>query len=167
MRHAPRVPGRQAFSLAEMLVVVSIIGVLAAVAVPGYNASFNNSKAAMARNICETLNRAVHRFNEGNYELVLADDTTGTTTEFAILRTLQYRDPLYPRVGSPYMRDDWNPTSSNNTSDYRVQWTGTLFKLLTPGTAGWGLKLVFDCSDLTTHYQFPTGYTPVATTYTP
>jgi prepilin-type N-terminal cleavage/methylation domain-containing protein len=152
---------RRGFSLVEMLIVVAILGIISAVTIPGFQSSYKASQAAMARNLVETLNTAVYKFNEGNYELILTADPTTANDEMAILRTLQYRSPVNPVVGTPYLPPRWNPVTSSSTSDYRAQWTGTLFKLLLPGTTGFGLKLVFDASDLTTPYVFPTGYTIV------
>lgn len=147
-------------SLVEVLVSISIVAILSMLAIPSYMNYFGTSKETLAGTVLETLNTAVHRFNEGNYELRVSPGTgTDAAVELAVVRTLQYRNPLNPRVGSPYIHNHWNPTASSNVNDYRLQWKGTLFGLLTPGTSGSGLKVVFDGGDLTTPYVFPSNFT--------
>jgi prepilin-type N-terminal cleavage/methylation domain-containing protein len=152
---------RRGMSLTEVLTVVSIIGILAAVAVPIYSSTFGNSQSTVAENTLETLNAAVHSFNEINYELVLTTADTNGQNEMAILQTLQYRSPTNPSPSSPYMDPAWSPTISSSTSDYRLVWQGTLFTLVSPGTSGTGLKVAFDGSDFGTSYSYPSGYTTV------
>ncbi len=89
-------PRKQGLSLTEMLIVVSILGILAAVAVPIYSNTFGNSESAIASNTLETLNAAVHSFNEINYELVLTTADSNAANELAILHTLQYRSSTNP-----------------------------------------------------------------------
>ena len=146
------------FSLPEIIAVIGIIGVLASAAVVAIPSILGTSKSTVARNLVETLNTGLHRFNQSNYELIYTA-TNAATDELTVLRTLQYRDPALPAVGSPYVRNDWNPATSSSASDYRVVWTGSIFKLLEPGAAGTGLKVKFDGSDFGTPYAFPAGYT--------
>ncbi len=146
------------FSMAEIIVVICVIGLLAAIALPAYVNSVEGVQNGVAINSTETLNNAIHRFNEINYEMVVTA-TSGTTEEIKIFQTLQYRDPIYPMPGSPYIRQDWNPTVSSNTKDYRIQWTGKLFKLLGPGTTGSGILVARDGGDLGVPYTVPTNFT--------
>ena len=152
---------QQGFSLLEVLVAVAIIGILAAVAISSMSGTLTQTQAAIASNSEETLNTAVHRYNEVNGELIYTPTGTGSD-ELTILRTLQYRNPINPTVGSPYIVPNWNPVESSNTNDYRLAWQGTLFTLLNPGESGTGLRVAFDGSDMSTPYVFPSGYTPVA-----
>ena len=152
---------RRGLTLAEMITVVGVLGVMAAVAVPIYSNTFGNSEAAIAGNTLETLNAAVHSFNEVNYELVLTGANTGGQNELAILHTLQYRSTTNPTFGSPYMDPNWCPTVSSSTKDFRLVWNGTLFTMVSPGTSGTGLKVAFDSTDFGKSYSFPTNYTTV------
>ena len=150
---------RLGMSLVELLMVVGVIATLSAIAIPAYTGSVDTSRATFAREMVENLNGAVHRFAEGNYELVVTAVDGDTSDELAVLRTLQYKRPLYPVPGSPYFRPNWNPVSSSSTADFRIKWTGRLFTLVSPGTTGTGLKVDFNNTDFTTNYQFPANYT--------
>nr|WP_281270211.1 prepilin-type N-terminal cleavage/methylation domain-containing protein [Roseimicrobium gellanilyticum] len=147
-------------SLPEVLIVLVILSVLLALAIPQYQGVFGSSQAVVARNLLETLNSAVHRFGQGNGELVITPFAVTTGDEYDVLRRLQWRNPDNPRPGSPYMRPDWNPEVSSNTADYRLRWEGTLYALVPPGTSGTGFKVIFDGSDITTPFIFPPGYNP-------
>lgn len=147
------------FSLAEVLTVIAVIGILAALAIPHVGGVLTPSRVAVARNLVETLNGAVHRFNQTNYELLFTGVSVSGQDEMLILRTMQYRDPDNPAPGSPYMRNDWNPAISSNTADYRLMWSGTLYRLLEPGQPGAGLKVDFEAGDLGTPFIFPPGFT--------
>jgi prepilin-type N-terminal cleavage/methylation domain-containing protein len=146
------------FSLSEVLVTVAVIGVLAGVAIPIYSNLLSPSKEVVARNLLEVLNTGVHRFNQSNYELLFTGVAPSGQDEMLILRTMQYREPANPKVGSPYVRNDWNPLISNSADDYRIMWMGNLFKLLVPGQAGTGMKVDFDGKDLGVPFVFPEGF---------
>lgn len=157
-RHrAPRL-GQHGYTLTELLVVIGVIGVLAAIAIPQLGGIFKPSKETLARNTLETVNNAVHRFNQTNYELLLTAIASGQD-EMQVLRTLQYRSPSNPMPGSPYMRLDWSPETSGNSEDYRLMWMGNLYKLLLPGESGTGIKVQFDAADLGKPYVFPADFT--------
>ena len=149
---------RDGFSLVEMITTVGILGVLAAMSVYAMRVSIGQSKKVIANNTKETLNTAVHRFNTANYELYWAPIPLSGQDEMVVLRTIQYRDPAAPKPGAPYVRIDWNPVISNNINDYRLQWKGTLFALVEPGTAGYGLKVDLEGGDLGVPYTFPPNF---------
>jgi type II secretory pathway pseudopilin PulG len=145
--------------LTELLVTIAVIGVLAAVAIPSTINIYAPSKEAIARNLLESLNGAIHRFNQTNYELLYTAVSASGQDEIHVLRTMQYRDPNNPKPGSPYMRVDWNPVTSSSTADYRIMWMGNVYKLLSPGQQGTGIKVNFDGADLGVPYVFPAGFT--------
>lgn len=148
---------RQAgFSLAEVIVVIAIIAVLSGVSVVAFRSMKASAQLAVAQNSLETLNQGIHRFNEANYEIYYSGSPG--ITEMQILRTLQYRNPDNPATGSPYVRPDWNPTVSASTDDYRLVWTGTLYTLAGPGTAGKGLRVDFTGADMGVPYAFPPNF---------
>jgi prepilin-type N-terminal cleavage/methylation domain-containing protein len=147
-------------SLPEVIVVLAILSTLLALAIPQFKGMFGASQDVLARNFVETLNSAVHRYGQRNGEVVVTPVAASGGDEYNVLRRLQWRDPENPRPGSPYMRPDWNPEVSSQSSDYRLQWNGSLFALVPPGTTGTGFKVMFDGSDITTPFVFPPGYNP-------
>lgn len=151
--------GSAGVSIIELIVVIAVIAVIAAVAIPRFSDMTESSRAAIAKNALETLNTAVHRFNMSNYELLFTGVAPSGQDEMLILRTMQYRHPDNPKPGSPYMRNDWNPEISSSAEDYRLMWTGTIYKMISPGEAGTGLKVSFDGSDLGTAFVFPPNFT--------
>ena len=150
---------RRGFSLTEVIVVVAVIGIIAMIAIPRFANLTPSAKAVIATNAMETLNTAVHRFNMSNYELLFNAVAPSGQDEMLILRTIQYRNPDNPKPGSPYMRNDWNPAISSSSDDYRLMWTGSLYKMVPPGEVGTGLKVMFDASDLGTAFVFPPNFT--------
>lgn len=157
MKGTTRMP--RGISIVEIIVVIAVISVIAAIAIPRYSDLTSSSRAAIAKNALETVNTGVHRFNMSNYELLFTGVAPSGQDEMLILRTMQYRNPDNPKPGSPYIRNDWNPEISSSMDDYRMMWTGTLYKMLPPGTSGTGLKVVFDASDLGTPFVFPPNFT--------
>lgn len=148
------------FSMTELVIVISIMGVLAGVAVMPMNQFLGGSKDALAMSRQETLNQALYRFAQQNYELLFnaMDDSVGD--EMVILRTLQYRDPNINRAqpGAPFMDPRYNPVTSSDASVHRLRWTGRLFELLKPGQSGTGLLMNFDGTDFTTAFVFPPNF---------
>lgn len=146
--------------MSEMVIVISIMGVLAAVVVAPMSQFYGASKDALAAARQETLNQGLHRFAQQNYEL-LFDAMDGTISdEMVILRTLQYRDPNINRAqpGSPYMDPRYNPVSSSDSKVHRLRWTGKLFELLKPGQNGTGILMDFEGRDFTTAFDFPPNF---------
>jgi len=148
------------FSMSEMVIVVSIMGVLAGVAVMPMNQFLGASKDALASSRQETLNQAVYRFAQQNYELLFDPMNGSIADEMVILRTLQYRDPNINRAqpGSPYMDPRYNPVSSSDATVHRLRWTGRLFELLKPGQGGTGILMDFEGRDFTTAFDFPPNF---------
>ncbi len=162
MRRAPEHPGRSpasrsregGFSLSEIAVTISIIGVLATVCVMMMTGIVVGSKEAIATAKLEQLNKAVSEYNYSNLEIDpnrLSVQTANTSDEQMVLNALKYRDPVESKaaIGSPFILTDYNPVPSSSADDYRLMWAGRIFKLLKPGAAGTGFKVVFDGSDMT------------------
>ncbi|MEM0897545.1 MAG: hypothetical protein AAGJ79_11750 [Verrucomicrobiota bacterium] len=143
----------------EALLVVSILGILVGISIYSVSNSLSGSESAVASDLEGKLNVALKAHGQVNYEFNLAGDDNATTDEFAILRSLQWRDETVP--GSPFFTPFYNPTASNDSDDYRLRWNGSNFILVAPGEAGSGLKVDLTGSDQGTEYAFPGGYSPV------
>jgi prepilin-type N-terminal cleavage/methylation domain-containing protein len=155
---------RKAFSLTEVLATVAVTGVIAAIAIPSVGTIVEGSRRGVAGNVIETLNQAARNFGHSQWDLRTAPNAATGADELLILRTLQWRDPNPSgelNAAGPFMKPDWNPTTSSSSSDYRAEWTGSSWRLLEPGTGGSGLKIVFDGSDLGTPYVHAAGFVPV------
>jgi prepilin-type N-terminal cleavage/methylation domain-containing protein len=148
------------FSVTELIVVISIMGVLASIAVSSFNQFLSGSKDALAAERQEMFNQALHRFAQQNYEMLFGVMETSTADELAVLRTLQYRNPDIDRakIGSPYMDPRYNPVPSSSTAQYRMRWTGRMYELLKPGRTGTGLLMDFEGTDFTTPFAFPPNF---------
>jgi len=70
---------RNAFSLLELLAVVVILGIIAAVVVPRVTTSSDSAKQAVNKHNIATLNQAVERYfvNEGVFPSALTDLVPG------------------------------------------------------------------------------------------
>ncbi len=148
------------FSMSELVIVISILGVLGSIVVPSFSQFLSGSKDALAATRQEALNQAVYRFAQQNYELVFNRADDSAADELVILRTLQYRDPNINRakVGSPYYDPRYNPVSSSDNSQYRLRWTGKIYELLMPGQSGSGVLVNFEGTDFTTAFVFPPNF---------
>lgn len=150
-------------SLVEMIITVAVIGILSALAVPTIGNIVEGSRRGVAENVIATLNKATREFGHSQWDLRTTPVPNSAADEIFILRTLQWRDPdlsgeLNPK--GPFMRNDWNPLTSTSTDDYRVEWLGSTWRLLEPDTAGAGLKIDFDGSDLGTPYIHDASFIP-------
>jgi len=144
-----------------MIVVISVVGILATVAIIQIIGATSGAQEIASRQKLETLNRAVAAHQEANIkdnlEFMLAADGA-VFDELKVLQQLQYRDPVRPSIGSPYMPLNYRPATSSSTDDYRLRWTGSNYVLLMPGVAGSGLKVAFDGSDFGPDFVHPPGY---------
>ena len=154
-------------SLTEVVITIAVIGIMAAIGVANFGDLTKGSKDTIARNLTETLNKATRNFSHANWDLRFNAVAASAGDEVMVLRSLQWREPdgaanqkeIYYK--GPYMRPDWNPDTSSSTDDWRIQWTGSSWKLLLPGTSGAGLKVDFEGNDLGTPFVFPDNFTPV------
>lgn len=155
---------RNGFSLVEVITTIAVIGILSAIAIPSIGNIVEGSRRGVAENVVQTLNKATRQFSHSQYDLRTTPIAASGGDEMLILRTLQWRDPdlsgeLNPK--GPFMKNDWNPSTSTSAEHYRAEWTGSTWRLLEPGTAGAGLRIVFDGSDLGTLYVHEAGFEPI------
>lgn len=161
-RHAP--VRFRAFSLVEAVTTIAIIGILASIAIPTIGKVKEGSRRGVAGNVIESLNKATKQFGHSQYDLRVTGNPATGGDELLILRTLQWRDPNPSgelNVPGPFMRTDWNPATSTSSADYRAEWTGSAWRLLEPGTAGAGLKINFEGSDLGQPYTHAADFQPI------
>lgn len=148
------------YSVTELVIVISIMGTLAGIAVGSYNQFLGGAKDALAQERLESLNQGLHRFAQHNYELLFSPVTNATADELVILRTLQCRheDPDRAAIGSPYADPRYNPVGSSAINEYRLRWAGKSYELLKPGTPGTGLLMNFEGTDFTDPFDFPPNF---------
>ena len=117
------------FTLLELLVVVAIIGLLAAYVGPRYVAQLNKSEATAARTQIEAIARALESYRLDNGSYPSAD--TG-------LNALRSRPGNQPRWNGPYLQKDVPSDPWGNPYFYRVgnAMAGRDFELLSYGRDG-------------------------------
>jgi len=152
--------GLGGYSVAELVIVISIVGTLAGITVGGMSHFLGGAKDALAVERQEMLNQALHRFAQQNYEMLFNPMNSSGADEMVILRTLQFRDPDLDRAkfGSPYIDSCYNPVISSSKDEYRLRWTGKNYTLLRPGAAGTGLLMNFEGTDFTEAFEFPPNF---------
>lgn len=152
------------FSMTEMLAVVAIIGVLSHIAITSYKNLGSKSKDILHGNFVSDLNTSLRNFEQQNWSMEVTADDASTDDEFAVLRTLQWKDPtpgpngLASDLGAPYYRQDWNPVESSDEDEFRIRWKAGAFQMLSPGDEGMGLR--YSQADFTTNYAFPADFEP-------
>lgn len=130
MRYKPLVTSLSAgFTLLELLVVVAIIGLLAAYVGPRYVSQLDKSEVAAARTQIEAIARALesYRLDNGSYPSA----ETG-------LNALRNRPTNQPRWNGPYLQKDVPLDPWGNPYSYRVSKVsnGRDFELLSFGRDG-------------------------------
>ena len=162
--HRPEIHRQSAFSLVEVIVVIAIIGILSAIAVPNVGKVVEGSRRGVAENVVQTLNKATREFGHSQWDLRANPVPASGADELLLLRTLQWRDTrttVELNAPGPFMRTDWNPGTSTSNQDYRAEWTGSAWALREPGESGAGLNITFGGTDLGTPYVHAAGFTPV------
>lgn len=126
-------------SLTEVLVVISFLAIVAAISIPSISHLVTNSSYETAKRNLNYLNGAVIAFNQGNRELT---NSAASGVEQTIFEYLRYRDTVNPAPGSPYLPPTATYVASSDSSTYRAQWNGRMFRIVAPGTDGSGLDLM-------------------------
>lgn len=146
--------------MTEMVITISIVGILAGIAIAHLGNSLEAAKLAAAKHKLEMLNQGLHAYASAVKALTNGDMAVraDANDEIQVLLTLEYRDPNNPVPGSPFVDEHYRPATSSSTDDYRLQWAGGLFRLLTPGQAGTGLQVPFDGSDLGDPFKYPANF---------
>ncbi|MEX1119886.1 MAG: type II secretion system protein [Terrimicrobiaceae bacterium] len=140
--------GKWGFSLPEMLVVVAVLGILAAISIPVISGLIPSSEISVAQRNLNLVNGALHNFKQAYWTI----PTNGT--EENIFRSLQYRDPVNPLPGTPFLPATANFVSSSSDQTYRAYWNGVVFRMYPKGASGTGFDLL-KISESTNAYVSP------------
>lgn len=127
---------RLGLSLTEILVVITVLGILAALAVVSMTRVVQSADEAVALDNLEHLNNAVHKYNHAVSQL-----TNAAGSEATVFAELQVDGTVTERPGSPYLEQNLAITSSSDTSIYRATWNGYEFIVIKPGSSGAGIDL--------------------------
>jgi prepilin-type N-terminal cleavage/methylation domain-containing protein len=150
-----------AFTLVELLVTVSVIGVLVGISIPIYSGVRGASERAVATDHVESLNHAVVKYSQECWKMPTAAAPDVTDDEYAVLRSLQYRFPATSlKPGSPFFNPNYDPRTSSSLEAIRIRWNGKSFELLERGEPGKGLMYDNGNDVKSTPYSFPNGYKP-------
>ncbi len=103
-RYAKRPAGRQAgFTLLELMIVMVIIGILAAIAVPAYTANVKHAREAVLREDLHTIRSAIDSYT---YDKQKAPQSLEDLVQAGYLREMP-KDPFTQR------NDTWTPSQSS------------------------------------------------------
>lgn len=109
---------RAAFSLIELVIVIVIIGIIAAIAVPRMGTAAVTSKVATAAANLQTIRKAVDLFTAEHEGRSPNQDESGSPTNDAepILQRLTAGPGSDGVIGGPYLKElPYNPFAASNT----------------------------------------------------
>lgn len=121
-----------------MLVIVAVVGILAAIAIPQLTSIQSSTAETAARDSVERLNRAASQYSQSIAPITIAPGE-GSQDELAVTSLLQQRHDTIP--GTPFLSPSLAFSADSSVDSLRAQWNGTHFTLLTPGQEGAGLNL--------------------------
>jgi len=149
------------FSMTEMIWVISILGILVTLLISNVGPVMSGAKETVAREKLEMLNSALGTYAQTGSEINFPASSGSFSDEVVVLHYLQGRSTTNPQAGSPFVSPRYRPVASSSSDDYRLMWTGTMFKLLIPGQNGTGLKVPFDgTSDIGEAWIQPSDWQP-------
>ncbi|MDB6116882.1 MAG: hypothetical protein JWO08_663 [Verrucomicrobiaceae bacterium] len=131
------------FSMTEMVWVVAMLGILATMVIANVGSVVQGSRETVAHQKLEMLNSALATYAQTGSEINFPASSS-SSDEVVVLHYLQGRSTSNPQPGSPFVSPRYRPQSSSSTDDYRLVWTGAMYKLLVPGQNGTGLRVPFD-----------------------
>lgn len=125
----------RAFSIQEMLITITVIGIMAAIAIPNIAGVVPGSENAVAQRNLNLLNSAYNGFAMANRSL---SGTSATTAQ--VLSYMKFRDTAIP--GSPFIPQTMNLVTTSSTQTYRAYWNGEVFRMYSKGVDGTGVDLL-------------------------
>jgi len=159
LRHRPlHSIHRHGFSVTEMVMAISIMGILAAIIMGNYGDLQNSTRVTLANQRLEMLNQSLGRYATAFREIIGAPLLATDQDEQLILMTLQMEQNA--EVRGPFTPPTYRPRGSSSANDFRMRFNGVRFELLLPGSAGTGLKIEFDGSDFGPPRTFPPTFRP-------
>ena len=134
-------PTRRAFSFVDIMVVMGVFAIFAAIAIPMILNVVPSSQASLAKTNMNRLNQAILKYNQANQEMAVSARSSATD-EAAVIAALQDRATTGPAPGSPYLSPTLAVPTTGVTTTYRAIWNGRLFQLASPGETGDGVNLL-------------------------
>jgi prepilin-type N-terminal cleavage/methylation domain-containing protein len=129
---------RRGFSLMEMLVSISVIGILSAIAIPAISRTDRAARGEAANQIVTGINRAISSYRQCGSEITINANSSSGADEASVMALLTTADAGV--VGSPFLvGTSWPSVESSDTETYRVQWNGRFFVVVPRGSSGTGL----------------------------
>ena len=136
-----RFGSRRGFTLVEIMIVVAIIALLAAIAIPGFLRSRKRSQATVILNDARILDAAIDQYA---IEAVHANTTSVSSVAAGLLPYLKDGTRLYGEIklrpaapndvlGNPYVYTTFNKTLKVNTST-----TSSFSDVVENGSSFWG-----------------------------